>query len=80
MEEVTGASFEVEEKDADKLGEESEAALRKGDWSFQYIGGAVLASGYATKSSSSWGQPDDTDSLDLPKKDIRAEIRKGLSI
>lgn len=77
VEAEAGVKFEVQEADADKLGEGSEEALRNGDWSLPNLFGAMFATIFASNGSSSWGHPDDTASLGLPKKDLTTEIKKG---
>lgn len=79
IEAETGSTFEVTEVDIDKIQADTEAALRKGEWTQPNIFGAITASVFATKAASKWGTTDDTLSLGLPKKDLKTEIKKVLA-
>ncbi|KIM21337.1 hypothetical protein M408DRAFT_304873 [Serendipita vermifera MAFF 305830] len=79
LEAETNSKFEVaQEVDADKLQETSQANLRKGDWSFPNVFGALVGSVFALDAASHWGESDDTPGLGIPKKDLREEIKKVL--
>jgi len=78
LEEETGSKFEITETDADKMEEDAEAGLRRGEWNFPNILGAVLGSMFSSKGACGWGENDDSASLGLEKKDLRTEIKKAI--
>lgn len=79
IEAETGSKFEVKEVDVDKVQADSEAALRRGEWSESNVFSLLSAAVFATKSTTRWGATDDTPSLGLPKKDLKTEIKKVLA-
>lgn len=78
LEAETGSKFAIEEVDINKLKEDSGRGLAAGEWTEANIYGVVKGSIFGTGSSANWGHDDDTESLGLPKKDLRTEIKKIL--
>jgi hypothetical protein len=78
IEEETGKKFTVEQVDIDEVGKKAAEGLSKGEVTLENIFAVVGASIFGKKSSTRWGDDDDTNSLGLPKKDLREVIKKLL--
>jgi len=78
LEAETGSKFTVQTIDAEKLKEDTNAGLGRGEFTLVNIFGAIQASVFGQKSSARWGRGDDTESVGIPKKDLTEEIRKVL--
>ena len=78
LEAETGSKFAITEEDINKAKEEADRGLAAGEWNEKNIYTVVKGAIFGSNSSASWGEVDDTESLGVPKKDLKAEIKKLL--
>ena len=74
----TGSKFAITEEDINKAKEEADRGLAAGEWNRKNIYTVVKGATVGSNSSANWGEADDTESLGVPKKDLKTEIKKFL--
>lgn len=77
VEAETGEKYDVEYADIEKMRDESLANMAQGRVSMEHIMGLIIYVIFS-KRACAWGVEDDTELLQLPKKDLQEEVRKVL--